>query len=99
MSIQHPTLNDPALSITQVVVTNVGAWEQDPDGTGLWSRTLSFLQYRKPRPALVAPMQGMDGVFTNVLPVDPEELLIKSNARAIDRLNGVDISEFHDPSH
>jgi hypothetical protein len=95
MSIQHPTLNDPALSISQVVVTDVGAWEQDPGGTGLWSRTLSFLQYRKPRPALVAPQEGVPGAPIAVVPIDPEELLIKANARRIAALGGQDISDFH----
>jgi hypothetical protein len=87
MSIQHPTLNDPPLSISQVVVTNVTAWEQDPDGNGLWCRTISFLQYRKPRPALVKPFEGPPGSPVVVPPpVDPELLQIQANAATITNL-------------
>lgn len=60
MAIQHPALNDAPLSITQVVVTNVTQWEQSDD-TGLWCRTISFLQYRKPKDALVKPFEGPPG--------------------------------------
>lgn len=89
MSIQHPVLNDPPLSISQVVVTNVGQWEQDPDGNGMWVRTISFLQYRKPRPALVKPFEGPPGSPVNVPPpVDPELLQIQANAAAIAKLAG-----------
>lgn len=89
MSIQHPILQDPPLSISQVVVTNVGGWEQDPDGGGLWSRTISFLQYRKPRPALVKPFEGPPGSPVIVPPpVDPELLQIQANAAAIAKLSG-----------
>lgn len=87
MSIQHPTLNGSPLSILQVVVTNVSGWEQDPDGNGLWSRTISFLQYRKPRPALVKPFEGPPGSPVKVPPpVDPELLQIQANAAAITKL-------------
>ncbi len=89
MSIQHPVLQDPPLSISQVVVTNVTQWEQDPDGGGLWCRTISFLQYRKPRPALVKPFEGPPGSPIVVpQPIDPELLQIQANAAAIAKLGG-----------
>lgn len=84
MFIQHPQLNDPPLSIGQVVITNVTQWEQDPDGSGMWSRTISFLEYRKPRPALVKPFEGPPGLLSKaVTPVDPELLIIQKNAAQI----------------
>ncbi len=89
MSIQHPILQDPPLKIDQVVVTNVTGWEQDPDGGGLWARTISFLQYRKPRPALVKPFEGPPGSPVVVPPpVDPELLQIQANSAAIAKLSG-----------
>lgn len=89
LSIQHPTLQDPPLTISQVVVTNVSQWEQDPDGSGLWSRTISFLEYRKPRPALVKPFEGPPGSPVAVQPpIDPELLLIQANAAQIAKLAG-----------
>jgi hypothetical protein len=89
MSIQHPVLNDAPLSIKQVVVTNCTGWEQDPDGTGLWARTISFLEYRKPRPALVKPFEGPPGSPIVVAPpTDPELLLIQANTAAIAKLSG-----------
>lgn len=88
MFIQHPALNDPPLSISQVVVTNVTQWEQDGD-TGLWARTISFLQYRKPRPALVKPFEGPPGSPVVVpQPIDPELLQIQANSAAIAKLAG-----------
>jgi hypothetical protein len=84
MSIAHPMLNDPPLSIKQVVVTNVTQWEQDPEGGGLFCRTISFLEYRKPRPALVKPFEGPPGSPVNVKPpVDPEVAQIAANQATI----------------
>jgi hypothetical protein len=84
MSIQHPLLNAAPLSILQVVVTNVTQWEQDSDGGGLFMRTISFLQYRKPRPALVKPLEGPPGSPVAVeKPVDPEALEIQANFATI----------------
>jgi len=89
LSIEHPVLNDVPLSISQVVVTNVTQWEQAPDDTGLWVRTISFLQYRKPRPALVKPFEGPPGSPINVKPpVDPELLTIQANQASIAALAG-----------
>jgi len=45
MAIEHPLLNDPPLTITQVVVEDVSQWEQDPDGGGLWCRTVKYGPY------------------------------------------------------
>lgn len=99
MSIQHPALQDPPLTVSQVVVTNVSQWEQDPDGGGLWCRTISFLEYRKPRPALVAPLEGVPPVNgVPIVPIDPEELAIQANTNAIRRLSGQDRAELgHGP--
>ncbi len=87
MSIQHPMLNSPPLKITQVVVTNVTQWEPS-DETGEWMRTISFLQYRKAKPALVKPLEGPPGSPVNVEPpVDPELLMIKANSEQIAKLS------------
>jgi hypothetical protein len=87
-SIKHPQLNDPPLTIDQVVVTDVSQWE-DIDETGYWMRTIKFLQYRKPRPALVKPFEGPPGSPINVKPpVDPEVLIIQQNAAQIAALAG-----------
>ena len=90
MSIQHPTLNDPPLSILQVVVTNVSAWEQDPDGTGLWCRTISFLQYRKGINVGLGPtLTGPPGSPLVVIPpVNPEALMIESTATSVANMPG-----------
>lgn len=88
LSIQHPILNDTPLKITQVVVTNVTQWEQT-DETGLWVCTISFLQYRKPKPALVKPFEGPPGSPEAVKPpVDPELALIAKNSETISKLAG-----------
>lgn len=89
LSIQHPVLQDPPLAISQVVVTNCTQWEQDPDGGGLFARTISFLQYRKPRPALVKPFEGPPGNPVVVAPpVDPELLAIQKQSAEIAALVG-----------
>jgi hypothetical protein len=89
MAIQHPALNDAPLSIKQVVVTNVTQWEQDPEGTGLWCRTISFLEYRKPRPALVKPFEGPPGSPVAVAPpASPDEVLIASLTATVAKLAG-----------
>jgi hypothetical protein len=90
MSIQHPTLNDPPLSISQVVVTNVSAWEQDPDGTGLWCRTISLLQYRKGIPVGAGPtLTGPPGSpIAFIPPVNPEAMGIASMAASVLKLPG-----------
>jgi len=88
LSIQHPVLNSPPLSITQVVVGDPGQWEQNDEG-GLWVRTLDLLEYRKPRPVLVKPFEGPPGSPVNVPPpVDPELLQIQTNAAQIAKLAG-----------
>ncbi len=87
LSIQHPALNDEPLSITQVEVEDVTQWEQDPDGGGLWVRTIKFLQYRKPRPVLVKPFEGPPGSPVVVqAPVDPQLILIGNLLGEVERL-------------
>lgn len=87
LSIQHPQLNDPPLSITQVTVKNVTQWEQNEEG-GLWMRTISFVQYRAPRPVLVKPLEGPPGSPIAVEPpTDPFLLQIQQNSATIAKLS------------
>lgn len=53
LGIQHPQLNAPPLSITDVVVEDVSQWTQDDDG--LWTCTIKFIEYRRPLPILKRP--------------------------------------------
>lgn len=53
LKISHPLLTRAPLNITDVVVTDVSQWEQDDDG--LWTCTISFLEYRPPKPAVGKP--------------------------------------------
>lgn len=87
MAITHPALNDPPLSIKQVVVEDVTQWEQSPDAGGLWSRTIKFLEYRQPKPALVKPFEGPPGSPLAVKPpVDPKVMQIQANKAQIAKL-------------
>ena len=87
MSIAHPQLNDPPLTITQCVVTNVTQWEQSSSEEGVFCRTISFLQYRAPLPILVKPFEGPPGNPLAITPpVDPEVMQIKANADQIANL-------------
>lgn len=65
LSIKHPLLNKKPWLITKVVVEDVSSW--DVNETGLWSLTIKFIQYRKPAPALLPPLEGPPG--TGVAPV------------------------------
>lgn len=53
LGIFHPVLAAPPIRITEVVVKDCTALEQDEFGG--WSCEAHFLQYRKPKPALQAP--------------------------------------------
>lgn len=87
LSIQHPLLNDPPLSITQAVVEDVSQWEQGEEG-GLWARTIKMIQYRAPAPIIVPSKQGPDGSPIAVRPpANPEEAIIAENSRLIEELN------------
>ncbi len=88
-SIQHPALNDYPLTISQVSVTNVSQWEQDPDGGGLWCRTISFLQYRAPKPAAAKVFEGPPGSPVVVPPpIDPQLMIIETQSTQITKLAG-----------
>jgi hypothetical protein len=85
LSIQHPALNGPPLNIDQVVVEDVSQWEQEDDG--LWVRSIKLIRYRKPKPALVKPLEGPPGDPTKVeTPTDPELATIAENSRRIAEL-------------
>lgn len=49
----HPAVSEPPMSCTAVVPQKVGIYEQDSNG--LWTVTISMLQYLKPKPAVGAP--------------------------------------------
>jgi len=53
LSIQHPVINGAPLRVTEVVVKDCSALQND--GTGFWTARVVLLQYRKPQPALAKP--------------------------------------------
>ncbi len=65
LGIDHPILNKKPWLITKVVVKDVSSWEVSD--TGLWNCTIKFIQYRKPKVALLPPKEGPPG--TGVAPV------------------------------
>lgn len=73
LSIDHPLLNEPPISITEVVIGDVTQWEQVDDG--LWCRTIPMIAYRKPVPMAVRPKEAPPGLSANVpRPVDPRAM-------------------------
>lgn len=90
MSIAHPQLNDPPLSITQVVIEDVTQWEQSPSDDGLWARTIKMIQFRGPMPALITPAQGPTPLSVVVAPpATPEEREISALTAEVSRLGGL----------
>lgn len=57
LGIKHPIINGPPHGIIEVVVENVS--EPVQSDTGLWTYTISFLQYRKPLPAIARPIAAI----------------------------------------
>lgn len=84
MGIVHPLLNAPPLNINQVVVTNVTQFEE-VDETGLYMRTVSFLEYKKAKPFIAKPREGPPAVGNSGIgpPPDPESVIIQNNAATI----------------
>lgn len=77
LSIQHPTLSE--IGILSVGVKNLTAWEQDSDGGGLWMRTLSLVQFKKPIPFVAKQLEGPPGDPLVVAPpVNPQEIIIET---------------------
>jgi hypothetical protein len=60
LQIIHPVLNRAPIRITQVVLRDVSAPEQDDEGT--WSIRLSFTTWSDPLPALGKPNAKIPGV-------------------------------------
>lgn len=56
LGIKHPVLEDRG--VTQVVVTDVTGWEES-DETGEWKCTISFLEWKRPMPALGKPLAAI----------------------------------------
>jgi hypothetical protein len=55
LSILHPMLSAPPVRITACVVDDATGLEPDDDGLGGYHATVSFIQYRAPKPALSPP--------------------------------------------
>ena len=84
--IEHPQVNNPPMSVYDVVVANVTQWEQG-DGA-LWVCTISFLQYRPPKVVLQKPLGGVPGDPLKIAtPVDPYQVEIARKQKVIDGLN------------
>jgi hypothetical protein len=75
LSIAHPILNAKPWEIERCVVEDVTSWEQNDQG--LWSLTIKFKEYRKPKPVLTKPLEGPPPVAGAApAPVDPAEKMI-----------------------
>lgn len=57
LGIKHPIINGPPHAISEVVVENVSQPVQND--LGRWTYTISFLQYRKPLPAIARPIAAI----------------------------------------
>lgn len=71
LSIDHPILNKKPWLITKVVVEDVSSWECNE--YGLWSLTISFIQYRKAAPALLPPAEGPPGASKVPVPLTAQQ--------------------------
>lgn len=75
LSITHPQLNAKPWEIRSVVVEDVSQWEQDD--VGLWTCTIKFKAYRKPKPVLDKAREPVPGTDQSIPdPVDPAEKII-----------------------
>lgn len=66
VGIWHPVLNVPPLSITAVVVEDVGQFEQDDEG--LWTCTIKMIQFAPPLPAAIGAPAAAIPAATKALP-------------------------------
>ncbi len=71
LGIDHPALNQKPWLITKVVVEDISSLE--PNDTGLWSTTIKFIQYRKPKPALLPPLEGPPGSAVVPVPLTAQQ--------------------------
>lgn len=71
LGIDHPALNKKPWLINKVVVEDVTSWEAND--TGLWSLTIKFIQYRKPKPALLPPLEGPPGTGVTPAPLTAQQ--------------------------
>lgn len=77
LSITHPVLNAKPWDIRAVVVEDVSSWDQDD--LGLWTLTIKFKAYRKPKPVLQKPLEAVPPVQgVEPKPVDQAEVLINA---------------------
>lgn len=73
LSIGHPILNKKPWNIEKVVVEDVTSWEVSD--RGLWSLTIKFVQYRKPMPAILPPLEGPPGTTAVPVPLTAQQKL------------------------
>lgn len=57
LGVSHPLLNMPPHSITSIVIEDVSGPDQDE--FGLWTATISCLEWKKPLPALGKPLAAI----------------------------------------
>lgn len=63
LGIYHPILSAPPIEITEVVVTNVTAFEQgEEDASGMFTTRITLLPYKKPKPVLGKPIAAIPAV-------------------------------------
>jgi hypothetical protein len=73
MQIYHPILAEE--NIGAVLVVDGGGWDQDD--SGLWFRTVEFIEWRKPLPALAAPQAAIPTAPVDTpAPTNPTETAI-----------------------
>lgn len=86
MKIGHPILNAPPHEITDVVVGGAVALPEQ-DEQGLWSVSVPFTQYRKPRPQfIVKPLEGPPGANTDVAPKSASEVQLAEMTKTFEAL-------------
>jgi hypothetical protein len=85
LAISHPQINDPPYSITEVVVEDVVAIEETPEGT--YQFEIHFLEYRKPIPAIGKPAAAIP-VATKPQPT-AQDVAIAANTQRIAALAGL----------
>lgn len=64
LDIDHPLLKIEPLKITSVCVEKVSQFEQDDEG--MWTCTISFVQWLKPRPAISKTVASIPNAVTKV---------------------------------
>jgi hypothetical protein len=87
LGVYHPLLAEEGISAA--LVLNGGGWSQDD--YGLFTRTVKFVQYRQPLPALASPQAAIPTAPVAAVPTNPTQaaavVVMADNARLRARLS------------